>query len=230
MRRSRSGLVLFFCTFLGSLMGVGFADGGHQSVGKPADQYRLDLDEPADDWCGLGKLSYAPEPVQQPARDNVSASGAVGASGWIALPLPGSWPIAVLYVDDETACQISSAHEAAADAQVARAYAGCDAAPAATVATDWANEADFVDWSQFSAESFGQLACTLDPSERCFDEYAVPAVPAQPLSDAELLLEASASGGWMAILLVREQLTAEAGLREYAWEGCQGYPDASMAG
>ena len=88
MRRSRSGLVLFFCTFMGSMMGVGFADGGHQSVGKPADQYRLDLDEPSDDWCGMGKLQYTPDYVPEAVRADSPAEKKLpaGSSGWICSP------------------------------------------------------------------------------------------------------------------------------------------------
>ena len=50
------------------------------------------------------------------------------------------------------------------------------------------------------------------------------------LSDDDQLIEASASRRLVAALLVWEQVNAAASPCEFAWEGCQAYPDASTSG
>ena len=143
MRRSRVGLLWFFGSFATLMSAVGFADGGHQYPSKPADLYRLDLDNAAEgcgaDYDGRYRPALTDAPIGKTTAAPITApsDGLPGSDGWILWPISGSPLAVILYVDDETACQVScwdgqadSPIDNNVDAlEIAAAFGGCIVGP-----------------------------------------------------------------------------------------------------
>ena len=108
MPRSCAGLLFFLGTFGTSLLAVGFADRGHQSSARPADLYRLDVDETADGW-NIWCDSFVHEICIAAAAEPTlgTSTGLCGSERWIAMIVPGSPLVAMLYIDDDSACRLA---------------------------------------------------------------------------------------------------------------------------
>lgn len=239
MRRSRASLLLFFGTFATLLLAVGFADGGHESAGRPIDVYRLDIDEGADGWQCPGSLGFADELLADSADEAVASNQAtdVGSEGWIMIPSPGSPLAIVLYIDDELACDLACA-AAAAPVQVVAAcdefasdaeLIGCIVGPwhysqalaaqvtAPRVAVTIENEldsceidaSDAMDWRQ-QATVTGGISCDV--------------------AREDMALSIAADYAGVPHQLVWRQAIEHGSRCEFAWDQCQGFSEPSCAG
>ncbi len=189
MRRSRASLLLFFGTFTSLLLAVGFADGGHESTGRPIDIYRLDIDEAAEGWHCAGAVGLAEDLLyESPAPAAVADDGISVSDDWIILTGPGSPLTIALHLDEETACQLAYEAEAQAAESLAIAepaapavvFAGCifgpwpcDYALAARLAADQIDAADAMDWRNEATASLEPAAVDADLSELFAFEAAI---------------------------------------------------------
>ncbi|HEY1598646.1 MAG TPA: hypothetical protein VGG64_03540 [Pirellulales bacterium] len=250
MRRSRVGLLWFFGSFATLMSAVGFADGGHQHPCKPADMYRLDLDNAADACSFNYDDRRRTTPAAEVAAVETSLAPATaslaelpGSDGWIVWPLSGSPLAVILYVDDETACQLScwngqdesNRTEPADVLELAAALSGCIVGP-------WIDQQEIVasqdvwagDCDDYRCGDRGEFRCCEEDDYRCGlapTPIGVDNVPADDLcADDEVLFQAAAACAGVPSQLLWQQAIERSARCEFAWSGCNDFVDGSVAG
>jgi hypothetical protein len=233
MRRSRASLVLFFGTFATLLMAVGFADGGHQSPGRPADLYRLDLDDPADGCSAYStpRLDEGSLGIQSVANEAADGAGLSGSQGWILVPMAGSPIAAVLFVDDDMACLLAYVAEGnglpAAGTSFGLDIDNVGPGSAAGPEPENRNRLDAaVSPIEFGCEGFPYGCSTTGIA--C-DEKSAFLASDRPIDDETVLNVAAAYAG-LPNQLIWQHAIDRASRCQFVWDGCDGFPDASVAG
>ncbi len=242
MRRSRASLLLFFATFATLLLAVGFADGGHESAGRPIDVYRLDIDEAADGWQCPGSLGFADELLTDSVEETLASNepADVGSEGWIVIPSPGSPLTIVLYIDDELACDLACGAAAAPVAEVKETVAcdnfTADAELVGCIMGNW--PCGRVLAAQLNAPRVAVTivdeleTCEIDASDAMDwrqEAVATAGISCEVACDDIALSIAAAYAGVPDQLLWRQAI--EHGSRcEFAWDDCQGLNQPSCAG
>ena len=233
MRRSRASLLLFFATFTSLLLAVGFADGGHESTGRPIDAYRLDIDEAAEGWHCAGAVGLAEDLLYEcnPIPEAVAEEGLSLADDWVFLTAPGSPLTVALLLDEETACQLAYEAEALAservvitepvvselavsDAEFAGCIFGpwfCDYAFAAKLAAERADAVEAMDWRN-------EATATIEPA------------PAVNESSEQLALDAAATFAGVPHALVWEEAIEQSRRCQFAWNEVQALPSHTTEG
>jgi len=227
MPRSRSGLLFFLGTFGASLCAVGFADGGHLSSARPADIYRLDVDDPADGlntWCD----SQLHETCMASAPALGSSAALHGSDGWIAVIMPGAPLVAALYIDEDTACRLACLPGPSVDPAPSAAalrygndpFAGCVFGP-------WAESSDRLVAAEMATTDACDELGWQDPERG----VSAPGHVAPRDFEELMLLEIGAAyAGPLPSWLVWQYATQLADIREPAWSDCDRFPDGSLAG
>ena len=233
MRRSRVGLLWFFGSFATLMSAVGFADGGHEYPSKPADLYRLDLDNAAEgcgaDYDGRYRPALTDAPIGKTTAAPITApsDGLPGSDGWILWPISGSPLAVILYVDDETACQVScwdgqadSPIDNNVDAlEIAAAFGGCIVGP-------WIDQQAVPADQDFWASDCDDYRCGLAPAAIAVDNVLAAESPA----DDEVLWQAAAAYAGVPSALVWQHAIEHSARCEFAWAGCNDFVDGSVAG
>ena len=222
-------------------MAVGFADGGHQSLGRPSDIYRQDLDDVAEGWSG-----YSRAPIVACAGTTPPAASAnpPGSTGWLVLPLPGSPLSVVLYIDDLLACQLAC-DEASQDQEAAGL-----ALPASTFDRQACTlddlDAAFVQVAELAGLGMPFVGCddfacgpTAEDTSSSFgsapaSEESAPDAVATGMDDApagdDLALDVAAACAGLPGPAAWQLAVDRATRCEFAWEGCDGYPNGAVDG
>jgi hypothetical protein len=232
MRRSRASLLLFFATFTSLLLAVGFADGGHESTGRPIDAYRLDIDEAAEGWHCAGAVGLAEDLLYEcsPAPQAIADQGPTAADEWVFLTGPGSPLTVALLLDEETACQLAYEAEALAAERVAAAEPA-KAAPAVSEAEfagcifgPW-----FCDYA-FAARLAAEPAEAVEAMEWRNEATAGIEPAAAPESSDELALDAAATFAGVPHALVWEEAIEQSRRCQFAWSDVQPLPAHTTEG
>ncbi|HVU89643.1 MAG TPA: hypothetical protein VHD36_20100 [Pirellulales bacterium] len=228
MRRSRASLLLFFATFTSLLLAVGFADGGHESTGRPIDIYRLDIDEAAEGWHCVGTVGLAEDLLNEASCvvEVVADEGISVLDDWVILTGPGSPLTVALHLDEETACQLAYEAEAAAAANRDLAppaapeaeFAGCIFGPwpcnyafVASLAAEQIEAADAMDWQREATAAREASTPITAASER-------------------LALDAAIAFGGLPHALAWNEAIAQASRCEFAWDELQELPAHTAEG
>jgi len=234
MRRSRPALLLFLGTFIGSLVAVGLADGGHQPIARPADIYRMNLDLLADDgnspFAQQGAASDAPA-----AAAGFSDAAALGnmERWWIALPTPTA-PMMLLVLDGRSvqtlttqiAEQDLSAARLFADALATGGTLGCIIGP-------WVDDR----FAAIEPSSTDDVPADIDDSCEALpiDSFAGAVEQLRQFDLDAGILDAGiqVAAKWVlplhAVLIGQVECSAPEA-QELSFDACDGFPDASIAG
>ena len=235
MRRSRCSLLVSLGTFATLLAAVGFADGGHQSPVRPSEFYRLDLDDPIDSWSRSSSARFVDDFIGSATASQGSAEQEVqpGSEGWIAVSIAGSPIVAVLYIDDETACLLAcpGTEPAVGVAGAIEASLTEDEPATAAGSPGDANgepsaELPWIVLAELYGVEYSPTPRDIDSKGTCENADEVIDI----VDGDQLALRAAAAYSGLSNQILWQFAVDRAARCEFAWDGCTGFPDGSVNG